>query len=478
MAEVVIIGAGITGLTTALLLERAGYDVAIIDAHPVGFGVTGFNSGHLTTLLLDLKFRHIIPAFGEEATRIITRACEEAIDQIEHLVNDYRIDCNFRRLPGYLFAEKTSQLRDLQQEANAIDKAGLQTNRTYHVPLPFPVEEGIHITDQAVIDPLKYTQRLAQKLSEHAVQIYENSRVTDIENPSQGHFIVKTEAGFIECKELVIATHTPIGFRPLSQTRLEPLRSYVIGFRSDSPLPDALFWDMDEPYHYIRLAEDERGPLILVGGEDHKTGNTVNTAQCFQNLENYARARFNVLSVDYRWSAQLYNPADGLPYIGKTADAYIATGYSGEGLTFGTVAARLITDQIQGIANPCIEILNPNRAKPLASAGGFIADSINAVGHFVGDRLKKPQIENPQDVPLGEGAICMMDGNKVAAYHSPDGVLHLMSPVCTHMNCLVAWNAAEKSWDCPCHGGRFTATGQVLNGPPVDDLEPVDLVQE
>lgn len=474
--EVAIVGAGITGISTAIMLERAGYDVVLVDAHPVGYGVTGFNSGHLTSVLLDTRFKELIPAFGEEAIRAVVIAVEEAMNLIDRMVNDYRIDCDFRWLPGYLFMEKPDQRKALQDEFEAMTKAGVPANRTFNVPLPFAVEEGIQINNQAAIDPLKYTQSLALRLDRLGCRVFENSRVINIESHGQnGNHLIKTEGGSIQAKEVVIATHTPIGFRPLSQTRLEPWRSYVLGMRTGAAIPDALFWDMDDPYHYIRLGEDERGPLLIVGGEDHKTGDSIDTEQCFQNLENYARQKFEVTSVDYRWSAQLYNPADGLPYIGKASDVYIATGFSGEGLTYGTLAARLICDQIQGITNPCSDILSPNRAKPIASAGGFLSESLNTVSHFVGDRLKKSTVEKPTDVLPGEGAICTVDGDKVAVYRSPEGILHGLSPVCTHMHCLVNWNATEKSWDCPCHGGRFNTFGQVLNGPPVDNLKPVDL---
>ncbi|WP_373533333.1 FAD-dependent oxidoreductase [Vampirovibrio sp.] len=474
--DVAIIGAGLTGLSTALLLHRAGYEVAVVDAHPVGYGVTGFNSGHLTSILLDTRFQELIPAFGEASLRSVVRGIEEAMLLIERQVTDYRIDCGFRWLPGYLFAETTEQQKALQQEVEAMAKAGLAANRTFNVPLPFAVEEGVQVSQQAAIDPLRYAQSLAAQLHQEGVPLFENARVTDIESHGrEGGHLLKTEGGSIHAKNVVIATHTPIGFRPLSQTRLEPWRSYVIGVRTDSVIADALYWDMADPYHYLRLAEDEQGPLLIIGGADHRTGESRNAEQCFNQLEAFAAQRFNVNRVDYRWSAQFYEPADGLPYIGKSADVYIATGFSGEGLTYGTLAAQLISDLIQGIPNPCADILSPSRTKPIASAGGFLSENLSTVGHFVGDRLKKTAIETPTDVPPGEGAICLVDGDKVAVYHSPEGVFYGFSPVCTHARCLVDWNPTEKSWDCPCHGGRFNALGQVLNGPPVEGLKPVEL---
>lgn len=479
--DVAIVGAGITGMTAAMLLQQAGYQVAVLDSHPVGYGVSGFNSGHLTTMLLDMKFKNIIADFGEEATRAVALELEEAIALIERNVSDYRIDCDFRRLPGYLYAEKHSQLKALQQDFDAAAQAGLSVTRTFNVPLPFPVEEGIYVSTQAAFNPLKYVQALAQQFSSQGGFIYENSHVDALEQDEhQGHpdadnplFRVKTATAVVTARDVILATHTPIGFRPALQTRLEALRSYIIGIRTDDMVPDALFWDMDEPYHYIRLAYDEHGPLLVIGGEDHRTGERQDTETAFRNLEEYARLRFKVKSVDYHWSAQLYDPADGLPYIGKLSGVYVATGYSGEGLTFGTLAARLLSDEIQGFHNNCADILTPNRTKPLASAGGFLSENLGAMAHFVVDRFKKPTVDDPSQIPAGDGAICKIQGKKVAVYHSLDEGFKYLSPVCTHMGCIVGWNSAEKSWDCPCHGGRFDAEGHVLNGPPVVDLHPV-----
>lgn len=474
--DIGIVGAGITGVTAAVLLQNAGYQVALLESRKLGFGVSGSNSGHLTTILLDMKYKNIIASFGEDATRVIALALQESINLIERYVADYRIDCNFKRVPGYLYAEKSEQLADLQEEYQASARAGLHVNRTFNVPLPFEVEEGIHISEQAIFNPLKYVQAMALRFVENGGKIYENSRVTEVSPQTKtGTVFIKTEDGAVNCQEAILATHTPIGFVPSLQTRLEPLRSYVIGIRADDRVEDALFWDMDAPYHYIRVMQDEIGPLVIIGGEDHKTGEREDTDSCFQNLERYARERFNVISVDYQWSAQLYDPADGLPYIGKSSGVYVATGYSGEGLTFGTLAAKVITDQILGLHNDCSEILTPGRIKPLASAGGFLSENLGTMTHFVKDRLKKPEVQDPLQVLPGEGAICEFEGQKVAVYHSPDGVFHTLSPVCTHMNCIVGWNQTEKSWDCPCHGGRFDETGKVLNGPPVTDLQPVNI---
>ncbi len=473
-ADIAIIGAGITGMTAALRLQRAGWEVCVIDARQVGHGVSGFNSGHLTSMLLDIDFRTVLSHFGEEATRTVTRAILGAIDEIERNCRDYRIDCDFKRLEGYLYAESDAQVRDLQEEARAAEKAGLPISYPHRTPLPFAVADAIQVANQARFDPLRYVLGLAEAFTQEGGRVYEFSpaiRVTHQAEPFQ----VETADGWLNAYEVIVATHTPIGFKPVVQSRLEPYRSYVLGVRVTDPPPDALYWDMDDPYHYIRLAEDAQGPVVIVGGEDHKTG-AGSERQAFSRLEAYARSHFRVESVAYRWSSQFYNPADGLPYIGRLGDIFLATGFSGEGLTFGTLAGNLLADLITGVRNDCADILDPSRAKPIASAGGVFSEGLQVMKHFIQDRYGKAAGEVPElsDIPMGEGRIVRMDGKKVAAYKDPAGVLHLLSPVCTHMGCIVHWNGAEKSWDCPCHGGRYDVLGRVLNGPPTEGLPPAD----
>ena len=472
-ADVAIVGGGITGFTTALLLQRAGKKVSVIDALRVGHGVSGFNSGHLTSYLLDFEFQTIISNFGEEATRDVALALHRCIDEIERNVHDYQIDCEFRRVTGYLYAEKSEHVNDLQKEFHAGQKTGLPINRSHRAPLPFDIADAFSIERQAIINPMKYVQGLAEQFRAEGGLIFEASPVKGIHSEGSG-FMVETERGWIDADEVVVATHTPIGFRPAVQTRLEPLRSYVIGIRTDELPEDALFWDMENPYHYIRLGEDEQGKLVIIGGEDHHTGEG-GESEAFERLEAYAREHFNVLSVDYRWSAQLYDPVDGLPYIGKIGGTYVATGFSGEGLTFGTLAGRIICDDILGSPNELADILSPTRTKPVASAVEFVKDNAKVMGHMIGDRLKPGLSKHELDaIPAGEGCLMQCGGKKVAAYKDGAGEVHTMSAVCTHLGCIVNWNGVEKSWDCPCHGARFDALGSVLNGPATRDLEPLD----
>lgn len=248
---------------------------------------------------------------------------------------------------------------------------------------------------------------------------------------------------------------------------------------TDQP-PPGLLWDTDDPYHYLRSSHDALGPLLIVGGEDHRTGEQANTGECFARLEQYMRERFPVGQIAYRWSSQWYGPADGLPYIGKTplpSPVWIATGYSGNGMTFGTIAGMLLADEITGRPNPWSDLYAANRVKPLATFESLLAEGARVVQHLVGDRIGDTRSGTLAEIGRGEGAVLVINDRNIAVYRDLQGRLHAMSAVCTHARCIVNWNSTEQSWDCPCHGGRYSPLGDVLNGPPVAGLDPLPLTK-
>jgi glycine/D-amino acid oxidase-like deaminating enzyme/nitrite reductase/ring-hydroxylating ferredoxin subunit len=470
-ADVAIVGAGITGLTAALSLLNKGLRVVVLEAGTVGGGVTAQNSGHLTTML-DSDYTAVARHFGDDSARRVAQALTDAIEWIGEQDRQWRLASEFQVVPGYLFAESAEQRGDLQSEYQAMKRLGLSVSRHKAVPLPFSVADGVVMERQARLHPLRYAMGLAHVLANHNLEIFEETRVTSVERES-GQFWLQLENGHrVTARTVVLATHTPIGLKPLLQAKIVPYRSYIIGVRVRNHIPDALYWDVAEPYHYIRLAHDDAGDLLMIGGEDHKTGEEPDTRIRLNRLERYAQRRFDVRTIDYRWSAQLYDPIDGLPYIGELSrerGLYIATGFSGDGLTFGTIAGRLLADQILGAADPALsKLFSPGRINALASGGRLLTENTKIISHFIGDRLgagNTPQ--SLEHIAPGEGCLMEVEGQKRAVYRAPDGQLSVLSPVCTHANCLVKWNTAENSWDCPCHGGRYTPTGEVLNGPPV-----------
>lgn len=469
--DVAIVGGGITGLTAALLLKRAGLTVAVLEAGKIGSGVTGYTTAHITEAA-DERYKSMISSLGEKDAKLVAESSRVAIDRIADFVTQENIDCDFQRVPGYLYTENTQDISEIEQEAEATQKLGINTSLTTDVPLPISVKAGLLFPNQAQFNSLQYLQGLAKAVNGYGSFVFEETPVTNIKNNPVND--VYTEHGIVAAKNVILATHTPIhnlSSLPdlyVMSTKIAPYRSYVIGVKLRSPVPVGLFWDTDSPYHYTR----SYGNILIVGGEDHKTGEEVNNQQCYEELETYVKARYDVESIDYHWSSQYYEPADGLPYIGKTAasnNIYVATGYSGNGMTFGTIGGMLLSDLILGRENPWSKLYDPNRANLLAGVQRFVTENLGVAKHFIVDRFRS-DVKELSEVPVGEGKILDIDGKKYAVYRDETGNLCSLSPVCTHAGCIVNWNNAEKTWDCPCHGGRFSTTGEVLNGPPITDL--------
>lgn len=475
-ADVVIVGAGLTGLTAAVLLAREGRRVIVVEARRIGSGVTGGTTAHITAIL-DTRYHTIASDFGDDGAKLVADSQLAAIDQIGMLVRDYEIDCDYQRLPGYLYTEKQSDVEMLTQEYEAMKAAGLPVSMQAQPDLPFPIVQAIRVEDQAQFHPLKYLNALAQVATRLGCAIYEQSKVVKIEDNEDG-VRVETEGGSVSAGAVFMATHVPPGLNVVD-TQVAPYRSYVIACKTAGQYPDGLYWDTEDPYNYTRAYRHNGEQWLIVGGKDHKTGQNDDTNERFAALEAYAREHFAVESISYRWSAQVYEPVDGLGYIGLSPGAnhyYYATGYSGNGMTYANVAARLVTDLILNHENPYQDVYSPARIKPVASAADYVRENVNVFSRLIGDRLKR-EANSFDDVAPGEGKVIRMEGKQIAVYRDADGTVHALSPVCPHMKCIVGWNTAEQTWDCPCHGGRFAADGTWLEGPPMHNLETLNLNQ-
>ncbi|MBZ4376551.1 FAD-dependent oxidoreductase [Corallococcus sp. AS-1-6] len=467
--DVAIIGGGVAGLTTAWLLKRAGKKVAVLEMHRVLSGQTGQTTAHLTELL-DTPYTTLLKDFGEKGAHLAASSSRAAIEQIASLVETLGIDCGFTRAPGYRYAETDAELRELLQEVSAARQAGLLATFTKEVPLPFPVKGALRVEDQALFHPREYLLALADRIPGDGCHLFENTKVVDIHDGAPCRVV--TEDGTVTARAVVEATTTPLN-RVAMHTKLYPYRTYAVAAPLDAPLEPGQYYDSRDPYHYIRTQRVDGVSYVIVGGEDHKVGSEEDTASCFAALEAYTRDRFPVKRITHRWSGQVIEPADGLPYIGRNVGSrhvYVATGFSGTGMTFGTLAGMVLSDLILGNENPYAALYDAGRVKPKAGAKDFIQENAEVAFRFVADRLSKPDGRHLSDVAPGEGKILEVDGRKVAVYREEDGTPHAVSPVCTHLGCHVHWNNAERSWDCPCHGGRFSPTGRVLNGPAVKDL--------
>jgi glycine/D-amino acid oxidase-like deaminating enzyme/nitrite reductase/ring-hydroxylating ferredoxin subunit len=479
-ADVCVVGAGIAGLTTAYLLRRAGHEVEVLDAFSPGAGETGRTTAHLTNVLDD-RFVRLEKFFGVDGSRAAAASHAAAIDLIEHIVRDESIDCDFERLDGYLVSTHPDHDELLRDEAGAATRAGF-TDLAPIDPLRLPqvalTGTGLRFPRQATFHAGKYLRGLARAFVEHGGRIVSAARVVDVQGGRNAR--VGLENGTqIAVQNIVVATNTPFNDLVAMHTKQQAYRTYVVGFRIPRGVyPSFLLWDLEDPYHYVRVVRGDASDTLIVGGEDHKTGQDEDPRRRYRRLEQWARAGFAGLGeVTHRWSGQVMEPVDGLAYIGRNPldhdNVFIATGDSGNGMTHGTLAGIILSDLIDGRESRWAELYAPNR-KTLRAAGTYIEENANFVGHMVKDWVSRGEVARREDIAMGEGAIVRSGVAPVAVFRDALGEFHEVSAVCTHLGCVVQWNGAEKSWDCPCHGSRFAPDGTVLNGPAAQPLKAID----
>ena len=477
VTDVAIIGGGITGLTAAVILSRAGKQVVIIERDRIGSGETGNTTSHLTEAV-DGRYQRIAKDFGADAARLVARASREAIDWIERSICG-GVQCGFQRLPGYLYTERELDLGFLADELDAARLAGCDVEWDDRAPLPFATRGAIRWNNQGQVHATVYLDALIDEALAHNVRIYDGTRVVGVHDDEPCR--VETTNGTVRANHVLVAANVPINNRVLLHTKSAAYRSYAIAAQVGAPETMGLFWDTDDPYHYTRWQRVGGATYLIVGGEDHKTGEEVDTDACYGRLLTYARQRYGVNDAAFKWSGQIIEPADGLPFIGlnpMSNQVYVATGYSGNGMTFGTAAGMIVSDQILGKSNPYAELFAPARIKVMASAYDYVKENIQVAVRLLTNRLTSINVEDQpiQALRPGDGGIFESDEGKVAVCRDAKGVIHACSAVCTHLGCDVAWNEAEQTWDCPCHGSRFSPDGTVINGPAVSDLRKIPVV--
>jgi glycine/D-amino acid oxidase-like deaminating enzyme/nitrite reductase/ring-hydroxylating ferredoxin subunit len=469
-AQVAVIGAGIVGITTALLLAEAGVDVVLLEANELARGVSGHTTAKVTSQH-GLIYDRLSSSFGAETARTYGKANEAGLDWIAERVEG--IDCDFRRRPAYAYATDESKRSKVEAEAKAATAAGLPVTLVESTPLPYPVAAAVRFDNQAEFHARNYLLGLAEQLSEAGARIYEHSHAVQVD--SRGACIIRTPGGRVTCDRVIVATHYPFLDRSLAFARVYPQRSYALVCRIADAAPEGMFISADSPTRSVRAVPHDGDELLLVGGEGHKTGTGGDTEERYRRLEDFARAHWEVESVDYRWSSQDNTTADGLPYVGpltpRADRVFMATGFAKWGITNGTVAALILANLAQDREHHWAPLFNPNRLDLRASASTLLKENAEVGFHFVGDRLRRRGTRPIEDLAPGEGDIVSHDGEKVAGYRDDNGNLVAVSTRCTHLGCQVNWNAAERSWDCPCHGSRFAPGGEVLHGPAVHRLE-------
>ena len=471
-ADVVIIGGGITGITAAHLLSKAGKSVVVLEARKVGEGSTGFSTGNLYATVGGEGLHAVLNKFGDQKLLEVVESRAAAVDFIAQTISHFHIDCDFKRVPWSLFTAEGGNKSFVEKEKIAAITASLAVSQQVHYPLN--VAEGFTVINQAQFNPLKYVVALAAAIQSDSCRIFENTPA--LEFTEGDTCTVETAAGKVTASTIIMATHTPKGIY-LVHTELGPYREYAVAATLKGEYPEpGIYWEMQETEHYsVRTCDSKEGKLIMALGQMHKVGQMEENLECFEKLESFLKSRFDVDRVVYKWSAQQYKPADSIPYIGISAGdskTYMATGFGADGLTYGTLAAMIISDDILGRANKWSKTYQATRITPLASASNFLKENANVGYELVKDWLKT-DADSFAEVRTYEGKIMEIDGHKHGVHRDGDGNLHVVSAVCPHMGCIVHWNTAEQSWDCPCHGSRFSKEGEVLEGPAIHALKKI-----
>jgi glycine/D-amino acid oxidase-like deaminating enzyme/nitrite reductase/ring-hydroxylating ferredoxin subunit len=475
--DVLIVGGGITGLTAAYLIRKTGRSVAVVERGTIGNRETGHTTAHIT-YATDARLSDLARRFGQDHAQAAWSAGASAMAQIQAIVAEHQIECELRRVPAFLVAAEGADMRTeserLRVEANTAAEMGFDAEFVERSPLL--ARPGMRLANQLKFHPMKYAQALACEITRMGGEIFENTEVTEFhDNPRQ----VVAGGHHIAFDLVVLATHVPLQANrntlcaTLLQTKLVAYSTYAVEARILSiRLPELIWWDTGDPYLYLRLDRHKDYDVMIIGGEDHKTGQKTDTQECFRRLERKVRSIVPDAVVERRWSGQVIESVDGLPYIGEAGDGqFLATGFAGNGMTFGTLAGMMACDAATGAENPWKDLFSIER-KVLGATWNFLCENSDypiylAKGHLAGTETYIA------DLKCGEGRIVRANGRKAAVYCDQEQGLHVLSAVCPHLGCVVVWNQAEGTWDCPCHGSRFQATGEVINGPAETGLERI-----
>ncbi len=461
--EVAIVGGGMTGLTTALQLSRAGIPSVVLEKFEVGSGTTGQSSAHLSNLW-DGDYSTVIDKFGLDVAIELYRSMNKGISFIQAHASNL---AEFERLPGYYFLSRDTEGRDaLEKERQALNKMKVP-HRCMKDPLFNQI--ALKIDRQGAFDPVAYLRDLASLYLQNGGKIFTHSSVDNFEGTT-----LVTATGQVKAKKIVWATHTPLGLNPILQSVVSPVRSFITIYRVKKPIPKALFWDTADPYRYIRPYKSD---MVIIGGEDVPTGEPHEDRESYEDLENYLAA-VGLEGEVASWSAQFFDPIDHFPIIGPDpmhADHYVATGLSGDGLPLGSFAGQGIAGLIIGDKawQERLHAFRPLRLKTFFSSD-FYSHNMRVARHMLGDRLRSTGLGLDVNLQRGEGAVVDSGGEKLAVYKDATGELKTYSAICPHMKAVVQWNEEDKTFDCPCHGSRFSCHGEVLEGPSLKPLKPID----
>lgn len=473
--DVAIIGGGLVGITSAFLLKNAGLSVAILEADHIAQGTTSHSTAKITSQH-SLKYNKIKMQMGEEMAKLYADANENAISKIETIIRDKNIDCDFIRQDAYVYTQSENYIKKIADEAETASKIGIKAHYLDKIPLQFPVKAALRFDNQAQFHPRKYLLQLSKEIPGDGCHIFEETKVVDVQegNPCQ----VITESGKrVTAEHVILASHFPfydaMGFY---FARMYPDRSYALGVKVKEKYPGGMYITAESPGRSIRFQPYEGGELVIIGGEHHKTGQGNNMNMHYENLIGFANNNFTLEDVMYRWSTHDYTTLDDVPYVGRiksnVPNIYVATGFGKWGMTNSTVSAMIISDLILKKENPWAKLYSPSRPITLTAIGKLIVENADVAKHLISGKLEA--LSKDIDLKNGEAQAVNIDGQRIGAFRDDEGKLHMIDTTCTHMGCEVQWNEAERSWDCPCHGSRFTYEGDIIEGPALNPLKHLD----
>ncbi len=473
--DVAIIGGGIAGITAALVLKRDGARVAVLERGVVGGGATGFTTAKVSALQATM-YTDVRELHGDLGAAAYAAASLAAVERVDALVREEDIDCGWERTSAFTYAADADQVEAVEREAEAAGAAGLAVALTSDTPLPYPVPCAVRLDGQAQFHPVRYVRGLAAAVEGDGSHVFESTAVRAVDEGSPCR--VRTLDGTtLTARDVIVATNYPLLDRGLFFARMKAARSYVVAARVHGAVPEGMFITAGRPSRSLRMHRDGEDTWLLVGGEGHLTGSEDAQPERYAALERFAREHFDVVDVPYRWSTQDGMPADKLPYIGPytpvSKHLLVAAGFQKWGMTSATIAATVLADRLAGRENPYADAFDPNRIT-VRSAPEVAKAQVWVARHMIGDRLAPAQAGSTGEVPAGEARVVRTGLGKTGVFRDDKGVAHGVSLRCTHLGCLLHFNDAERSWDCPCHGSRFGIDGEVLAGPAVKARERRD----
>ena len=474
VVDVAVVGGGITGLTTALLLADAGATVAVVEAGAVASGSSGYNTAKVTALH-GLTYARLVRSLGQERAQQYAEANAAAVERVAGLDGRLGGVASVVRQPAYTYTTDAGRTDEIAAEVEAATAVGLPATYESTTSLPYPVAAAVRLPDQLQFHPVRYCRALAAAVDAGDGSVFERTRAVEVEETDE-EVRVRTDRGTVRAERVVVATLLPFLDMGGYFAKAAPYRSYGMAVTAGLDVAEGMYLGVDDPTRTVRRLDLDGEAGLVVGGRGHKVGQGGDTREHYDEIERWARDAFGARDVRYRWSAQDYTSGDHVPYVGampRRKRTFVACAFQKWGLSGGTAAAMILADTLQGRSSPWAEVFDAKRVNPMTSAGELVKENVDVGRRFVVDRLKRLRAPSVEAVAPGEGGIVDMDGKKVAACRDADGTLHAVSATCTHLGCTVAWNAAERSWDCPCHGSRFAPDGKLLDGPAVRDLEAV-----